>query len=844
LSLNPKENSSMTRETVDFGIDLGTTNSAIAVSTDSGAAVVRNNNEVEYTPSAVNIGKSGTVFVGKKARDRVEADPLNTHSEFKLQMGMRDVHRTFQDSGRKMTPEELSAEVLKSLRADVRSKLEEEISAAVITVPAAFELDQCDATRRAAALAGLDFAPLIQEPTAAAWAYSAHAVSVPAKCFWLVYDFGGGTFDAAVVQVQDGEFTVVNHAGDNFLGGKLIDWTIVEELLVPAVNADSGLPSVDRAHPGSRGNIAKLKIAAENAKIELSHQEVAEIQVDLTDRDNRQLPFFHVITRADVERLALPLYRRSIELCRRALSEKGLKSGDIDRVVLVGGATIAPALRRLLADPEEGLGIPLDHSLDPVTVVARGAAIFARTQRIPRDVVRRPVATGHVRLDFENQPTGRATDPLFGGRAVATDRDDWTGYTIEFVNNVQQPAWRSGQVPLTQAGTFTTRLHALATTNTFDIEFRTPAGSLVPTDPATTSYQQVVIEGGESTLSHSVGVWLENNDVGLILKKGAELPATKRIVLETTVDVRRGRNAGLIRVPIVEGERPRADRNTVIGQLDIRPDEVKRDVPAGSDIEVSITIDRSFRPHVDIYVPVLDEEFEIAVELGRTAAPGIQELRRHSAALDEQYERLRASANGSNAARAKELLDELATRGLLTEIRQTMESAEVNPDARSAALAQIQEAESLLDQAEQALKLPELLAEAQETRQWVRELTDEAGDANSKRDARDAERKLDAAAAEGDMTVVNHQISVLRNIGLGVLESTGELPAIRFNSLKEYFAGSTDPRVQRLLREGDTALARGDSNSLTAIANELARMIPPDQRPTDDGVASTVRSRR
>ncbi|MBP2324412.1 molecular chaperone DnaK [Kibdelosporangium banguiense] len=825
----------MTRETVDFGIDLGTTNSAIAVSAGSDGTVVRNNLEMEYTPSAVYISKSGNVYVGKSARDRVEADPLNAHSEFKLQMGMRDKPRMFADSGRALAPEQLSAEVLKSLRADVQKKLGEAITAAVITVPAAFELDQCDATRRAATLAGLDFAPLVQEPTAAAWAYSAQASNVPSKCFWLVYDFGGGTFDAAVVQVQDGEFTVVNHAGDNFLGGKLIDWTIVDELLVPAVAADGSLPAFDRSHPRWRSNVAKLKVAAENAKIELSHSDFAEIAVEIADEDDRRFSFTYEMTRADVERLSLPLYRRSVELCRRALSERGLKAADIERVILVGGATMAPALRALLADPVDGLGIPLDHSLDPVTVVARGAAIFARTQRIPRDLTRRAVVSGHVRLDFQNQPTGRGSDPLVGGKAVEPVRDDWTGHTIEFVNNTHQPIWRSGQVPLTKAGTFTTRLLAAAQSNKFDIEFRTPAGTLVPTEPASTSYQRMNMEGGDSTLSHSVGVWLEGNEVKWILRKGAELPAVKRIVLESTVDVRRGAAAGLIRVPIVEGERPRADRNTVIGQLDIRPDQITRDVPAGSEIEVSITIDRSFTPHVDAFVPILDEEFDIEVELGRTGAPGVKELRRQCRALETQHDKL-------HAAGANPFLQEV--QDLLVKIRHTLDSAEHNPDAPAAAQALIRTAESLLDKAEEAAELPQLLAEASQMRQWVADLNAEAGDQRSKQEAVEAQRKLDEAATAGDITVVTHQIEVLRKIGVDVLESTGELPAIRFNALKQHFSGSRDPRIQALIADGDKALVQGDNNRLTMIANELGRLVPPDRPVPDDSAPSTVRSRR
>src|SRR5581483_261418 len=132
------------------------------------------------------------------------------------------------------------------------------------------------------------------------------------------------------------------------------------------------------------GNIAKLKHAAESAKIALSANEVTEVRAELTDADGRPFEFCHEICRADLERFTDPLYTRSVNLCRRALAEKGLGPGDIERVLLVGGATLSPALRERLADPREGLGIPLDHSLDAITVVARGAAIFAGTQRRPR----------------------------------------------------------------------------------------------------------------------------------------------------------------------------------------------------------------------------------------------------------------------------------------------------------------------------------------------------------------------------------------------------------------------------------------------------------------------------
>ncbi|MBD0735319.1 hypothetical protein BGM09_20090 [Streptomyces sp. CBMA29] len=843
----------MIRETVDFGIDLGTTNSAVARSTGADAEIVRNNLRFEYTPSAVHIGRSGTVQVGKRARDRLDTDPADAHAEFKLQMGVRDARRQFVAAGRTLTPEQLSAEVLKSLRQDVRSAYGEEISAAVITVPAAFELDQCDATRRAAVLAGLDFAPLLQEPTAAAWAYSAAAADVPRRGFWLVYDLGGGTFDAAVIQVEDGEFTVVNHAGDNFLGGKLIDWMLVDDLLLPAARALPGLAALDRADPRQAGNVARLKQAAEDAKIELSQAGSAEIDLDLEDAEGRKAAFTHRIGRADLERIALPLYRRSVELCRRALAEKGLAPGDIERVLLVGGATLAPALRELLADPAEGLGIRLDHSLDPVTVVARGAAVFARTQRVPHDVEHRGADVGDVLLDFANKPTGRADDPLVGGQARVGaggngtnggGERDWTGWTIEFVNTEDgMPQWRSGNIPLDPGGSFAARLNARTAANTYAIELRTPHGTLVPTSPDRTSYQRMDFEGGDATLSHSLGIWVEGNDVAWILRKGTELPASGRLVLESTVDVRRGQRTGLIKVPVVQGERPRADRNSVIGELEIRPDAITRDVPIGSEVEVYVGIDQSFSVRVEVFIPILDEEYDIDVDLGRDT-PDVAALRRQSRAVATQYDKLRTRAVTTEADRTTELLDDFDQRGGLGGIDRELEAAQADPDGPAIVQELLRKAESVLDEAEDALELPQLVQSAEGVRSWVREAVNEHGDATTARELAAFERELDAAITSGDPTLVIHKTEVVRNLGLRVLDASGQLPILRFMSLKETFATSADPRVLRLLDSGETALAAQDVNRLRSVVIDLGRLVPTDAAATGGTMSTTVRQQR
>jgi molecular chaperone DnaK len=297
--------------------------------------------------------------VGRAARERQESDPENARSEFKARMGVDSEPDSFPASGTSLSPEQLSAEVLKSLLNDVEQRTGSRPTTAAVTVPAAFDLSASEATRQAAELAGLDFSPMLSEPAAAALACGFQFTDSSAR--WLVYDLGGGTFDAAIVDVRDGEFRIVQHRGDNVLGGKLVDWRIVEELLLPALARELRLPPDDGPHRGDarwRVAVAKLKRAAEVAKIQVSRAPTAAIYVDVATPDGDQVDLEYELTRADVERFTEPLVVRSVNLCRAALAEARLRGGDIDRVVLVGGPTQTPLLRELLADGAPGWGSP------------------------------------------------------------------------------------------------------------------------------------------------------------------------------------------------------------------------------------------------------------------------------------------------------------------------------------------------------------------------------------------------------------------------------------------------------------------------------------------------------
>ena len=420
----------MTRTTIDFGIDLGTTNSAIAVLKGIGTEVIKNNLDQDITPSAVSYDKKGVLYVGDRAKKRIIDKPRDAFVEFKRRMGTEFVYQ-FEESRLSRKPEELSAEVLKSLKGDVARALGEDIQAAVITVPAAFELHQCNGTRKAAELAGLKGSPLVQEPVAAALAYGFQLDSE--KAYWLVYDFGGGTFDAALIKAEEGLINVVHHGGDNHLGGSDIDWAIIERIVVPKLTENYDLPEFKRGNDRWQRELLKLKRSVEMAKIELTTKESTTLtECMFEDQSGSQVDCEELtITRKEVVGVAEPFIRRSIEICHKVLRDKNLAASGVQKVILVGGPTKASYFREIIT---EGLGILVDHSVDPLTVVARGAAVFAGIQKIDAKLLPR-AQPGEFQIDLKYKAMGHEIDPLIGGKVQGSPERSVEGFTIELVND-------------------------------------------------------------------------------------------------------------------------------------------------------------------------------------------------------------------------------------------------------------------------------------------------------------------------------------------------------------------------------------------------------------------------
>lgn len=346
-----------------IGIDLGTTNSVVAVMEGGKPTVIANAEGSRTTPSIVGFSKTGERLVGQLAKRQAILNPDKTIASIKRHMG-EDYHVKIDDKN--YTPQEISAMILRKLADDAGSYLGEKITSAVITVPAYFNDAQRQATKDAGKIAGLDVLRIVNEPTAAALAYGLDKVK-PEKV--LVFDLGGGTFDVSVLEIGDGVHEVLSTSGDTHLGGddfdqKVMDWLCDEFKKAEGIDLRSDKQAMQR-----------IKEAAEKAKCELSSVIETNINLPFITADANGPKHLDLsLTRAKFEDLSHELLDRCKKPVEQALKDAGLSKGDIDEVVLVGGSTRIPAVQQLVKDYT---GKDPNQSVNPDEVVAVGAAIQA-----------------------------------------------------------------------------------------------------------------------------------------------------------------------------------------------------------------------------------------------------------------------------------------------------------------------------------------------------------------------------------------------------------------------------------------------------------------------------------
>ena len=361
-----------------FGIDLGTSNSAIAGMTDGRIRLFKTPEGTDVMPSVIHRDRRGNQTVGVRAADQAMLAPDNTVEGFKRLMGT-DTRLKFAGNGDVITPEQAAAEILRSLvgQALVESGASK-VTGSVVTIPAAFNQVQTEATLAAARASRLERIAILQEPVAAALAAMAGA-SYRSGLF-LVYDLGGGTFDAALVHAVDGEITVLGHEGVNQLGGRDLDLRLAETLVFPWLTRTFQLPAGFAAMPRYLRLVRMARRATELSKVALSTRDAATVAISeddvrLEDSNGEPIYLNVPVSRRQLEELGTDMVTRSIQCCRQLLETVGYGPSDVGRLVLIGGPTKMPFLQRRVQD-ELGIAVEDVTRVDPMIPVAAGAAIY------------------------------------------------------------------------------------------------------------------------------------------------------------------------------------------------------------------------------------------------------------------------------------------------------------------------------------------------------------------------------------------------------------------------------------------------------------------------------------
>jgi len=685
----------MNNNKIIYGIDLGTTNSAIARFENGQAVIKKSPVQGDTTPSCVTVNPKGRLLVGSKAYAQLGKDwalsfvkegyQRNTFVEFKRIMGTDETLYSYnlEKSGQSpyLTPEQLSSEVLKALRSYV---LDDEVKEAVITVPALFNNNQRDATKRAAEMAGFDHYELIQEPVAASVAYG--LASKMKNAYWLVFDFGGGTFDAALMHIEEGIIKAVDTAGNNHLGGKDIDNAIVEQIIIPHLSREYNIMECSKKD----AFCTMWKPKAEEAKIALSFQESYSLQTDLGDEygcddDGQEFELDITITQDDIEPIAAPIFQKAIDITKQLIERNNLKGQDLGALILVGGPTHSPILRRML---REQVTPNVDTSIDPMTAVACGAALYGSTIDVPESLMDQRRDTSKIQLEISVKSTS-VEELEFAAVKFLKDKSKGYDDNIVFVDMVRTDGeFNTGRVKIdatTQGDAVELRLKP-DSTNVFEIRCYDSRGNKLECEPQSITIIQGIDGIGDAVLPQYLGIATVDEDDEVVftplegLKKNLPLPAYGKngiIKMVTDREIRPGMSSDKVIFPILqtdldidslrkEHKKLKRIYCTHLYDCYFTGDDIPSILPIGSTINVTIHADKSGT--VDSFlidIPYLNMDIDITERItnvtSKIADPAIymaeiEEAKKKLQSLDNSTlnQQLDEAADGFEAAKNKD----------------------------------------------------------------------------------------------------------------------------------------------------------------------------------------------
>jgi molecular chaperone DnaK len=643
-------------QTINFAIDLGTTNSLIAKSDNGAITIFKNPAGMKTTLPSVIAFRKDRILIGDKAREYIEKDPLNVFGFFKRKMGTSDTFLV-PNLGAFKTPIELSAIILQELKNFIFTG--ETPESVVITIPASFDTIQSNATKEAGYGAGFKEVLLLQEPIAASLAFANKDTREGFQGQWLVYDLGGGTYDVALVKIENDEMKVIDHEGDNYFGGVDFDNLVLEQLIVVYLAEKYSISDLLKKMRSSDGAFNKLYYQllykAEELKIALSTHADAEIEFDFTDETGALHEECVTITRVQFEACIRERIMASVAFIRQLLERNQLSAAAITEIILVGGSTYIPLVRNLLT---QELGIAVNTSIDPTTAVAEGAAWYAgsRTSSLKGAGSNEGMGagltkaagsdegadSGQTRAAGSNGGAGsgqtKGVDSARSGSGFASAQPDGTQVDVRMaysknskdteeyfaaaIRNVPEGGryrigradggYDSGSKPLGER--ISEMLPLLPNTvNVFRLRLFDVKGLPIPAElPEITIVQGKFSIHGQP-LPNDICLEVDDTEnkvtqLEVIFQRNAILPLKRRIVKVLSRTIAKGSNDQLL-INVLEGSRYSAPQtNLPIGVIAINGTDLQADLIKGCDIELSFEISESRDIAVTAYISMIDME--------------------------------------------------------------------------------------------------------------------------------------------------------------------------------------------------------------------------------------------
>lgn len=646
-----------------YGIDLGTTNSAICKMENGEPRIIKADDQKDIMASCVSFRKrkdSAFIKVGQTAYNDLRQDrgratknwiyEENVFIEFKRTMGL-DTKYYSPNMGKEFTSEDLSAEVLKTLKSFVN---DDNITSCVITIPAKFTPDQIAATKRAANMAGITHCDLLQEPIAAAMAYGLTTESKNGH--WIVFDFGGGTFDAAVLNVEDGIIQVTDTEGDNYLGGKNLDYAIVDDIFIPYLENEFSIDSIMEDDNNRSLLRNALKYYAEAAKNELSFKDETEVlsQIDEYGDDDEGVPIEldMKITKQDLVNVFTPIFQKAVDITKDLIKRNHLE-GQLDKLILVGGPTFSPILRNML---REQVTDNIDTSIDPMTAVAKGAALYA--SGIESEVIDK-LDEGTVALDVQYNSNSVEELEFVSVKLLPKDSTGTIPDKVFVEFKRGEGGWASGRIEITEMGDVVECQLLTGRANSFSIYTYDEFGNPFPCFPN----EITIIQGtavGNAILPRNIGIEahdeIRDKDVFMPLKgleKNKQLPAVGvRNGLKTPKRLRPGNTDDRLVIPVYIGENDAEGTSAIyndhVFDVVVTGDDIPALIPENSDIDITISVDMSQMMKLEVYFPAIGETVEKDIEIAARSVDE-EELRSRFSEADGYLQRLRSISSLSRS---------------------------------------------------------------------------------------------------------------------------------------------------------------------------------------------------